>query len=47
MANFYCKCCGQKFNDVRTLTSYHCSESFSGKHELFQGEESDNYYCCY
>lgn len=36
MANFYCKCRGQKLNDVRTLTSYHCLKSKSEKHKIFQ-----------
>jgi DNA-directed RNA polymerase subunit RPC12/RpoP len=45
MANFYCKHCGQKFSDVRNLTSNSCSKSPSKKHELFEGSEQSEYYC--
>jgi predicted nucleic acid-binding Zn-ribbon protein len=45
MANFYCKHCGQKYSDVKTLTINSCSKSPSKKHELFEGEEQKEYFC--
>lgn len=47
MANFYCKCCGQSFRDVKSLTVNSCGYSKTGKHQLFEGEESNHYYCAF
>ncbi|HJH02536.1 MAG TPA: hypothetical protein K8W19_00740 [Victivallis vadensis] len=51
MANYYCKNCGRKFSDVRTLTSLFCSRhpdgSGKGKHELYEGDEKSTYTCKY
>ena len=46
-AFFYCKCCGQEFQNLRALTSYLCNRSDTGKHQLFEGDDSDIYLCEY
>lgn len=47
MAEFYCKCCGEKYSSVSSLASGHCTRSSSGKHQLYEGEIGAYYYCCY
>ena len=47
MANFYCKCCGQEFPNLKVLTTYSCNRSDTGKHQPFEGNESDVYLCEY
>lgn len=49
MANFYCKNCGQKYSEVKTLTATPCPKhpSGKGKHELYEGSEKDKYTCKY
>ena len=51
MANYYCKNCGRKFSNVRTLTSLSCPRHpdgpSKGKHELYEGDEKSTYTCKY
>ena len=51
MANYYCEYCGQKFPDVRNLTSSTCPRhpdgSGKGKHKLYEGGEKSQYICKY
>jgi len=47
MSNFYCKHCGNKYTDVRTLTSSSCVKSPTKKHELYEGSEKSQYICKY
>ena len=46
-AAVYCKRCGQKYADEKTLLRNRCPHSFAGKgnHVLFEGEESEKYIC--
>lgn len=43
----YCKRCGAKYPDAKTLLKNRCPHSFGGKgkHVLFEGEEADKYIC--
>ena len=49
MPNYYCKNCGGKYPTVSSLTSSYCPRhpegANKGKHELYQGNEK-NQYCC-
>lgn len=46
MANYYCKWCGQKYSNVSSLTSGHCSKNPEGKkHALYEGSEKSQYVC--
>jgi len=51
MANYYCKNCGRKFSDVRTLTAGSCPRhpegNCKGKHQLYEGSEKSSYMCKY
>ena len=51
MANYYCKYCGYRTSDVRTLTLYNCPRhpngSWKGKHALYEGDEKAVYTCKY
>ena len=47
MANYYCRHCGNKFTEVRTLTSASCVKSPTKKHELYEGSEKTQYVCKY
>ena len=40
---FYCKKCGQQFNDIYGLTHASCLKG--GYHELYTGHESGTYHC--
>ena len=46
-ASVYCKRCGVKYPDAKTLLRNRCPHSFGGKgkHVLFEGEEADKYIC--
>ena len=46
-AAVYCKRCGQKYAEDKTLLRNRCPHSFAGKgnHVLFEGEESEKYIC--
>ena len=46
-ASVYCKRCGLKYPDAKTLLRNRCPHSFAGKgnHVLFEGEEADKYIC--
>ena len=46
-ASVYCKRCGAKYPDAKTLLRNRCPHSFAatGKHVLFEGEEADKYIC--
>lgn len=43
----YCKRCGAKYPDAKTLLRNRCPHSFGGKgkHVLFEGAEADKYIC--
>lgn len=43
----YCKRCGQKYTDAKTLLRNRCPHGSGGqgKHVLFEGEEADKYIC--
>jgi DNA-directed RNA polymerase subunit RPC12/RpoP len=41
----YCKHCGIKMPDVRTLTLNSCLKSPSKRHELYEGSEKSKYIC--
>jgi len=46
----YCKWCGMKFSDVRTLVHNTCQKNPAGsghKHELYEGAEKTQYTCKY
>jgi predicted Zn-ribbon and HTH transcriptional regulator len=47
----YCKWCGMKFHDVRTLVNNNCQRNPAGyighKHELYEGAEKKQYTCKY
>ena len=49
MANSYCKNCGEKFSNVKSLTSSNCVRHelgpHKGKHVLYEGSEKDKYTC--
>jgi len=47
MANYYCKHCGLKYSDVKTLVSSSCSASPTKRHELYEGAEKSQYTCKY
>lgn len=46
-ARVYCKLCGQKYPDAKTLLRNRCphNEDGKGKHVLFEGAEADKYIC--
>ena len=43
----YCKLCGQKYPDAKTLLRNRCphNDGGKGKHVLFEGETADKYIC--
>ena len=41
----YCKLCGQKYPDAKTLLRNRCPHNDGGKHVLFEGEAADKYIC--
>ena len=43
----YCKLCGQKYADAKTLLRNRCphNDGGKGKHVLFEGEAADKYIC--
>jgi DNA-directed RNA polymerase subunit RPC12/RpoP len=43
MAEYHCKKCGFKFNDLRALTTMACS--LGGKHEPYEGGVKSEYAC--
>lgn len=45
--NYYCKWCGNKYPNIKTLTSVPCSKNPTkgGKHELYEGTEKTQYVC--
>lgn len=49
MANFYCKCCGNRASSISSLTSSTCSKHplgpGKGKHILYEGSEKPKYSC--
>jgi ribosomal protein L37E len=47
MANFYCKHCGSKNTNVKSLTASTCSRSPTKRHELYEGSEKSQYTCKY
>ena len=51
MPNFYCEYCGQKYSDLRNLTSSICTRhpngAGRGKHKLYEGGEKPQYFCKY
>ncbi len=46
-ASVYCKLCGQKYPDAKTLLRNRCphNDGGKGKHVLFEGEAADKYIC--
>lgn len=46
-ASVYCKLCGQKYPDAKTLLRNRCphNDGGKGKHILFEGEAADKYIC--
>ena len=46
-ASVYCKYCGAKYPDAKTLLKNRCPHIFAGKgkHVLFEGEEASKYIC--
>ena len=51
LANYYCKNCGKKFLDPRTLAANLCQRHpdgcNKGKHQLYEGTEKSTYVCKY
>lgn len=48
MAEFYCKCCGEKYSSVSSLASGHCSRNPNGGHHVpYEGGEKSKYTCKY
>ena len=51
MPNFYCEYCGQKYSDLKSLTSSSCTRhpngAGRGKHKLYEGGEKSQYFCKY
>lgn len=49
MPNYYCKYCGWKASNVRSLTSCRCSKhpdgGNKGYHALYEGDEKREYTC--
>lgn len=41
----YCKLCGAKYPDAKTLLRNTCPHNHGNKHVLFEGEEADKYIC--
>ena len=46
-ASVYCKLCGQKYADAKTLLRNRCphNDGGKGKHVLFEGKEAEKYIC--
>ncbi len=49
MPNYYCKNCGRKYSDVRSLLANNCqrhpTNPSQGKHELYESSEKSRYTC--
>lgn len=44
-AAVYCKLCGQKYYDARTLLRNTCPRNHGGKHVLFEGDAAQKWIC--
>jgi protein-arginine kinase activator protein McsA len=42
---FYCKCCGQSFNDFWSIANLPCNNSPTKKHQVYEGTETGPYHC--
>jgi hypothetical protein len=48
MANYYCKWCGHRYPDARTLLINHCKQNPEAQtHALYEGTEKKEYVCKY
>jgi hypothetical protein len=49
--NYYCKNCGNKSSNIKSLTASFCIRhplgANKGKHELYEGSEKSKYLCKY